>query len=113
MPSSDLKTSIEKLGDSSTGVSPSGFTRLWGLDPFSGSGHVFYGNVTGTGIRMFMDVGSLGTSPSVENAHAMIARGLCHLVIERLPDAALAEVMESLKTLFEFYNTRRQQAIPL
>jgi len=62
---------------------------------------------------MFMDVGSLGTSPSVENAHAMIARGLCHLVIERLPDAALAEVMESLKTLFEFYNTRRQQAIPL
>src|SRR2546425_4843301 len=116
MQSSDLKTSIERLGASFAGVSRSDSTTLWGLDPFSaGSGAFAYGDVTGAGhsVRVFVRIDPMATSPNTQNAQVAVARGICHLVVDRLPDTALSELLESLKTMFEFYGAPRQSvALP-
>src|SRR3989442_9364712 len=104
MPSTDLNTSIERLGASFTGASPIDFTTRWGLDPFSGgSGTFAYGDVTKAdhNVRVFVSFSPLGTSPSTPNAQVALARGICHLIVDRLPEAALPELFESLKTMFE------------
>ena len=55
----------------------------------------------------------MATSPNTQNAQVAVARGICHLVVDRLPDTALSELLESLKTMFEFYGAPRQSvALP-
>jgi|SRR5712691_266863 len=116
MPLNDLKSSIERLGGSFIGASPIGSTTLWGLDPFSGGSTAFaYGDMTDAdhNVRIFMRVDQPGTSPGTPNAHVVLARGICHLVVDRLPDAALPELLESLKTMFEFYGAPHQPDVSL
>lgn len=63
-------------------------------------------------IRVFMRIDPLGTSPDTQNTQVALARGICHLAVDHLPDRALAELLESLKTMFEFYGAPQQLALP-
>ena len=114
MSSSDLKISIERLGASFTGASRTDSTTRWVLDLSKGS-TIAYGDLTSAqhNLRVFVSREPLETSPNMRNTQVILARGICHLIVDRLPDAALPELMESLKTMFEFYNLSREQAVAL
>jgi len=87
----------------------------WDLGLFSGSGSFAYGTFPAPEeqrIHMFVSFNPPGTSPDTQDTRVMIARGICHAVVDRLPDAALPELFESLKSLLEFYGTP-QRPVPL
>jgi hypothetical protein len=59
-------------------------------------------------VRVFVMIDPLPTSPNTQNVQVALARGICHLFVDRLPEAALPEVVESLKMMFEFYAATRR-----
>lgn len=64
-------------------------------------------------VRVFMRIDPRATSAGTQSTEALIARGICHLVVDRLPDRALPELLEALKVMFEFYGAPGQQAVAL
>ena len=64
-------------------------------------------------IRVFMRIDPLGKYRGTQNTQVALARGICHLVVDRLPDRALVELLESLQTMFEFYGLPQQQVLAL
>src|SRR5262249_6011867 len=115
MPSTDLKTSTEERGVSSIGALRIDSTMLWGQDPLSRSRSAYF-DVTGAGegMRVFVAANPVPASPGTQSPQVFFARGLCHWAVDRLPDRALSELLETLKTMFEFYAPppRRRPALP-
>lgn len=50
---------------------------------------------------------SIGTSDSEELSDSQLRRLLCHALLQRLPDEGLAEAMQSLADMNEFYRLPR------
>ncbi len=62
---------------------------------------------------MFIGFNLPGTSPETDDPHILIARAVCHAYVAQLPDVALPELAESLKSMSEFYRTpQRPIALP-
>jgi hypothetical protein len=78
-------------------------------------GSFAYGDIKGPehGIRLFISFNPLQTSSDAQDVQVTLARGICHAVIDQLPDAALPELFESLTNMFDFYRAPQQRVIPL
>jgi hypothetical protein len=53
-----------------------------------------------------------GTTNSFEWPETAIARLFCHAVLQKLPDNALSEAVESLAQIFEFYSSNNAPMPP-
>lgn len=52
------------------------------------------------------------TGKGTVNANAYIARILCHMLVERIPDQGIPELCDSVKNIYAFYHERSKPSVP-
>ena len=92
----------------SAGVSPSVSTRRWGL--LMTPSQVTWHDQTSSGRILHSIEYADSTDPTIPAA--ALIRIVCHILVDRLPEVALAELLESLRCIYEFHQEQSLPSLP-